>query len=127
MSAALHHVRLELAREPGHPHGSADVGYDLVLPLDADLRIDAEACRADAGRWRVRRFRQGQTDKVGQLKETAPGAWIFDFEPGEADDEAGFRLSEEQFTPGEYVSISTPAGLQRTFRVVACQPLPPRG
>ena len=28
---ALHHIRLELAREPDHPHGNADDGYDLVL------------------------------------------------------------------------------------------------
>lgn len=30
--AALHEIRLELARGPGHPLGRADIGYVLVAP-----------------------------------------------------------------------------------------------
>ena len=34
-------VRLRLAREHGHPQGSQEHGYDLVMPLDDAGRIDA--------------------------------------------------------------------------------------
>ena len=36
--AAMSHITLELAREPGHPHGDRGHGYHLYLPLTADGR-----------------------------------------------------------------------------------------
>ena len=33
------HIRLELAREPGHPAGDPASGYDIVAPLD-DQNLD---------------------------------------------------------------------------------------
>src|SRR5262245_21897839 len=33
LPAEFRHIRLELAREPGHPQGSSNTGYDLVAPL----------------------------------------------------------------------------------------------
>jgi hypothetical protein len=35
-------IRLELAREKGHPQGSARIGYTFVAPLDANGKIDAD-------------------------------------------------------------------------------------
>lgn len=43
------------------------------------------------------------------------GQWYFDYGEGEDDDEIGFRLSDERFVPGEYVSISSD-GKMRTIR-----------
>lgn len=40
----------------------------------------------------------------------------FDYEEGDSDDEIGFRLDEERFVTGEYVSIGTRASIH-TFQV----------
>lgn len=117
MKSPLHHVRLELAREPGHPTGNPGMGYDLVVPLDDEGRLDHEAARAQGVECRVRRFADGQTDAIGRLRHTVGDRWIFDFEPGERDDETGFRFGEERFVQGEYVSVRAPDGEMHTFQV----------
>ena len=119
---ALHHIRLELAREPGHPHGDADDGYDLVLTLDKDARLDAATVSAAPDRTRVRRFQGGQTLAVGQLTRADDGRWVLDL-PGEDADAQGFRLEDEQFVVGEYVSLAQPGGEMRPYRVSLVQPL----
>nr|WP_313632183.1 hypothetical protein [Brevundimonas naejangsanensis] len=120
---ALHHIRLELAREPDHPHGNADDGYDLVLTLDKDARLDAAAIAAAPEKTRVRRFKGTQTLAVGQLTRAEDGRWILDL-PGEDTDAEGFRLDDEQFVVGEYVSLAQPGGDMRAYRVTLAQPLP---
>jgi hypothetical protein len=40
LPAQFRQVRIELAREPGHPEGDTDVAYVIIAPLDADDRID---------------------------------------------------------------------------------------
>ncbi|UIJ73209.1 hypothetical protein [Aurantimonas sp. HBX-1] len=105
LTPSFRHVRLELAREKGHPDGDRDHGYDLVVPLDAEGRLDAAEWKAHQSACRVRRFLQGQTDVVGRLRRKPGGTWFFDYEEGEGDDEIGFRLGEERFVQGEYVSI----------------------
>lgn len=35
------HVRLLLAREKGRPSGDSEEGYDLLVPLDSEGRLDA--------------------------------------------------------------------------------------
>ena len=57
----LHHIRLELAREADAPHGDPRDGYDLVMTLDQQSRLDAAALLAAPERTRVRRFRDGET------------------------------------------------------------------
>ncbi|MGB3536604.1 MAG: hypothetical protein WBA42_00430 [Mesorhizobium sp.] len=42
--------------------------------------------------------------------------WYFDYEEGESDDEIGFRLNDECFVTGEYVSIGTRASMH-TYQV----------
>ena len=39
---AFRKIRLELAREKGHPAGSSGYGYTLVAPLGSDRKIDAD-------------------------------------------------------------------------------------
>lgn len=121
--ARFHHIRLVLAREPGHPDGDIEQGYDLVLPLKPDRRLDAAACRKQADRCRVRRFRDGATDAVGRLAEPKRGQWVLDFEPGEDDDEPVFRLTEEAFVTGEYVSITDADGETHVYQVIKVEPL----
>jgi len=41
LPAQFRQVRIELAREPGHPEGDASVAYFIIAPLNADDRIDA--------------------------------------------------------------------------------------
>ena len=50
-------------------------------------------------------------------------ARVLDFVDNDTrDDEIGFRLSEERFVPGEYVSIQEDDGRQHTFKVVSVLP-----
>lgn len=110
------HVRLELAREKGHPEGDRETGYDLMVPLDADGRLDAAEWKSQQAACRVRRFRHGEEDLVGRLRRKPGGQWYFDYAEGDRDDEVGFRLGEERFVAGEYVSILS-GGLMHTYRV----------
>lgn len=121
--AGFHHVRLELAREPDHPAGDPQFGYDLVAPLDADHKLEKATCEAQADHCRVRRFRNDVTEAVGRIALADDGRWFFDFEPGEEDDEFGFRLGDERFVLGEYVSIQAADGGAHTFRVTKSSPV----
>lgn len=118
----FYHIRLEMAREPGHPAGASDEGYDIVAPLDADGRLDAVAWRVNPGRCYARRFSNGQTEARGRLRHE-DRRWIIDLDPGDAEDAVGYRFGEERFTPGEYVSLTLPDGDQHTYAVVAVQPV----
>ncbi len=111
------HVRLELAREPGHPAGDPTDGYDMVAPLDADGRLDGDALRADPDRGHVRRFSRGETVGTGRLLQGPGGRWILDLDGGDADDARGFRFEDERFVVGEYVSLTLPSGEQHTYVV----------
>lgn len=117
-------IRLELAREPGHPEGSRATGYDLMVPLDSDNRLSGEIWRKNRDACRVRRFREGEDDLVGRLARKPGGQWYFDYDADEeSDDETGHRLDAEHFVIGEYVSIRDEHGKMHTYRVVSVQPL----
>lgn len=119
----FHHIRLELAREPGHPAGAPDEGYDIVVPLNAEGRLDGDALKADPSRGHVRRFSGNQTVSTGQLRHGPGGRWQLDMDGGEADDAVGFRFGEERFVAGEYVSLSLPSGDQHTYVVARVAPV----
>jgi hypothetical protein len=110
------HVRLLLAREKSRPAGDRDEGYDLLVPLQEDGRIDAATWKKHQSSCRVRSFRPGQKDRIGRLRRKPGGQWYFDYEEGERDDEAGFRLGDERFVTGEYVSIAH-GGTSHTYQV----------
>lgn len=113
-------IRLELAREPGHPGGSNATGYDLVAPLGPDDRLSADVWRKHKEKCRVHRFREGEDDQVGVLARRPGGAWFFDYDDSTAaDDESGHRLGAERFVIGEYVSVADEHGRMHTYRVVA--------
>ncbi|MBB5751171.1 hypothetical protein [Prosthecomicrobium pneumaticum] len=121
LPSSFRHIRLELARERGHPVGDPTHGYDLVAPLADDGTLDAETFRAHKAECRVRRFRPGEADAVGRLARRPGGQWFFDYEAGEEDDETGFRLGEERFVVGEYVSIREDDDVMHTFQVITVE------
>jgi hypothetical protein len=127
MSPPLSHfrrIRLELAREPGHPEGSSRTGYEIVAPLDEGGRLSAEMWRENRDLCRVQRFHEGEADKIGRLARHPGGSWYFDYDQARSDDdEPGFRLGAERFLPSEYVSIKDAGGHMHTYRVISVQPI----
>jgi hypothetical protein len=112
-------IRLLLAREPGHPEGSGEVGYDLIAPLDGEGRLDAALWKSHRDRFRFVRFKPGEDREVGHLLHRPGGSWAFHCDiSGEDDDAAGFRFQNERFVVGEYVSIREDDRFH-TYRVVA--------
>ena len=119
----LTHVVMELAREPGHPHGDRDHCYQLNLPLTEDGRIDQQEFEHLAKVCTVKQLRPGEQPRHGRLRRDDVGQWIFDYDDGqEFDDEAGFRLGEERFVPGEYISVREDDGVMHTFQVISVRP-----
>ena len=117
-------IRLELAREPGHPDGSRETGYEFVAPLDDRQRLDPDLWKTHRDRCRVRRFHEGEEDQAGRLARRPGGAWYFDYDrERDDDDEAGHRLGDERFIPGEYVSIADDHKRMHTYRVIVVRPL----
>ncbi len=113
-------IRLELAREPGHPEGSNATGYDLLAPLDEDRRLMADIWRKHKEECRVHRFREGEDDMVGRLARKPGGAWYFDYDQDTTrDDENAYHLGSEQFLLNEYISIRDEHGHMHTYRVVS--------
>lgn len=70
-------IRIELARETGHPEGDADVAYVIVAPLDADDRIDPTLWRKHREACRIARLRPNQEDDDGHLVHRQGGGWLF--------------------------------------------------
>jgi hypothetical protein len=105
LPASFRHVKLLLAREKNHPSGDAGAGYDLIVPLDSENRIDPHEWKTHQDLCRVRHFVAGADDAVGRLRRKPGGQWYFDYAEGDTDDEIGFRLGEERFVTGEYVSM----------------------
>ena len=108
-------IRLLLAREKDHPAGDREEGYDLLVPLDGDGRLNAVEWKSHQGACRVRRFSAGEV-RIGRLRRKPGGQWYFDYAEGDHDDEIGFHLGEERFITGEYVSIGR-AGSMHTYQV----------
>lgn len=123
MSPTLSHIRLTLAREPGHPDGDPGTGYDLVAAVDPDGRLDAAGCKAAGDKCRVRRFQAGETMATGRLRHAGHHRWVLDLEPGETDDQTGFRFDDAVFHPGAYVSLTAQDGGQHTYVVAQLAPV----
>jgi hypothetical protein len=110
-------VRLHLAREPEHPEGDKQHGYDFLVPLKDDGHIDPKTFRAYAEACRVRRFRPGEADAIGRLEYRPGGIWAIRYGADVDGTEVGFRFHDERFIPGEYVSIEGDDDRTRTFKV----------
>ena len=124
---AFRKIRLELAREKGHPAGSSGYGYTLVAPLGSDQKIDADLWISHRDACRVVRFRPTGDDEVGHLIHQPGGSsgafWLLRYDiRGEDSDEAGYRFQDEHFEIGEYVSIRE-SDTMHTYRVVSVEPI----
>lgn len=114
---AFRQIRIELARERGHPEGAHDVAYVLLAPLGDDGHINADLWRQHREACRVARLRPGQATVHGHLVHRRGGSWAFQYEAN-VPDEAGYHFNEERFVPGEYVSVNE-EGRMHPFRVVS--------
>ena len=91
----LYNVRLEMAREPGFPEGNKNRGYNLVLPLGDDMKIDGAEWKKHPEACTVERFWDGERAELGYLERHKKGQWVFDYDfDDDKDEESGFRLGE---------------------------------
>jgi hypothetical protein len=119
LPAQFRQIRIELAREPGHPGGDTRVAYVIVAPLDADDRIDPTLWREHREACRIARLRPDRPDDHGRLVHRQGGGWAFHYDGGaNMPDEVGFHFADERFVSGEYVSINE-GGKMHTYRVAS--------
>ena len=98
-------IRLELARESEHPEGDAQFSYTLIAPLNSLSQIDHDTWRSYQEASRIIRQRPGKQVAAGHIIRDESGTWTFHYEEHGGEDEIGYRLSDERFTVGEYISI----------------------
>jgi hypothetical protein len=122
---SLKRIRLELARTPQFPDGSARHGYEFTAPLDLGGKLDALSWRRARNACAVRRFWPGSDDEHGRLLHRRDGKWVFSYRPGDDDDEPIFRFDSHSFRVGDYVSITEHDGVTRPFKVVTVKPVMP--
>lgn len=113
-------VRLELARAPGFPNGSASRAYLLHLPLDERGLVDEETFRKAPALATVRRHWPNERDRSGYVIRKGRG-WAFSYAVGEDDDEGIFHLESHPLQPGAYVTITEPDGRQLPYRVMVAE------
>ncbi len=119
----FHRLRLLLAREHEHPAGDRHHGYEMIAPLTSDGKLDALAWHANPGACGVRRFRPDEEDWIGHLARKPGGQWYVDYGTPGHEDETFFRLGQESFVAGEYVSIREEDGQLHTFKVASVESL----
>ncbi len=119
----LFHVHMILARTDEYPEGSNAFGYDLVVPLDANMNLDPEGWKTHKEACTVRRFTRDEADEHGLLRHIGRG-WIIDYDATtDEDNEPFFKLDQRKIDIGEYLTVTEADGEQRTFRVVTVSPL----
>jgi hypothetical protein len=115
----LKRIRLELARTPEFPEGSARHGYEFTAPIDATGRLDPAGWTKAKSACTVRRFWDNDEDEHGILIHRRDGNWAFSYRPGDDDDEPIFRFDKHAFVKGEYVTVTEHDGVARPFRVAS--------
>lgn len=114
-------VRLELARTPDFPKGSASRAYMLRVPLDEAGLIDEAAVARRPALATVRRFWPNEADQTGHLMRKRDG-WFFSYATGDDDDDRIYHLAHHPLRIGGYVTLTEPDGSRFPFRVVRSQP-----
>ena len=114
----LKRIVMRLARNEQHPDGDDRQGYVMVAPLDAHGKIDLEAWRQHKSACTVNRFHPDPDEKADGLLTHRGDHWRFHYdEDHEGPDEAGYRLGDHEFRPGEYVTITFHGEAPLTYRV----------
>jgi hypothetical protein len=114
-------IRLELAREKGHPDGSAQDGYEVIAPLTKEDRIDAALWMQYRDVCGVVRFRANEEHRRGHIVHRPGGTWAFHYDDS-VEDDAGYHFQDERFQIGEYVSVGD-GRLQHAYRIVSVEHL----
>jgi hypothetical protein len=108
-------IRLELARTPEFPQGSASRVFLLRLPLHDNGSIDEGEVARRPSRATVRRFWASEPDTSGQIVR-CPCGW--ECRCGQRGQEPlAFRLSSQPLRLGEQVTMTGPDGCELPFRV----------
>jgi hypothetical protein len=119
----LKRVRLELAREPGHPLGSQHSGYTFIAPLDEDGKLDAAEWKKTRTQCTVHRYWEGEPERDGRLTHIS-GIWRFHYPGDDADeDDPIYKLGNHRLVPGEYISIDEDDGERHVFKVRSVDPI----
>ena len=114
-------IRLELARTPEFPEGSARHAYVLRLPLDEKGLIDEAAVTFHPHLATVRRSWPNEPDRQGYIIRK-PNGWAFSYALGDDDDEAVYHLETHPIVLGDYVTLTETDGQRLPFRVVGLHP-----
>jgi hypothetical protein len=112
-------IRLELARTPEFPQGSAAHAYVFRLPIDDNGYIERSAMEHPIENPIVHRMWRGEPDRNGVVISKRAG-WAFSYEIGEGDDEGIFHLEDHPIKTGEYLTITEVDGERLPFKVVSC-------
>jgi len=118
----LHRIRLELARSHDFPEGSPHHGYEFVLPLGADGKIDMEAWPDARQLCTVHRFWTGEDDLTGTLIHSH-NRWSFSYKSGEIHEEPIPHFQDHLFREGEYLAVREQDEKTYTFKIVSVTPL----
>ena len=108
-------IRLELARTPSFPKGSAGRAYVLYVPLDEDGLIDEEAFALNPGRATISRYWASDPDHHGQV-ERHDRQWVFRCR--HKDSEILLRLLSGPFRLHEELRAVSQDGVEHAFRIV---------
>jgi hypothetical protein len=114
LPAQFRQIRIELAREPGHPEGDTGVAYVFIAPLKADDRIDPTLWREHREACRIARLRPDRPDDHGHLVHRPGGGWAF------TTSAASVCRTRSGFT--SRMNVSFPANMSRSTRVARCTP-----
>ncbi|HMM13199.1 MAG TPA: hypothetical protein PKA57_01125 [Parvibaculum sp.] len=118
----LYRVHMVLARNDEFPEGSSRHGYDFVVPLDEQGRLDPASWKSHAKDCVVRRFWVGEEDQRGRLRHAGTN-WFIDYdETVVGDEEPFFKLDRHAVKTGEYLSVNERDGEAHTFRIVSVEP-----
>ena len=109
-------IRLELARTPEFPEGSASRAYMLRVPLEPGGLIDDAEMAKHPAMATVRRFWPNEPDQTGYLIRKDRD-WAFSYALGDEDDEPLYHLRAHPLRMGDYVTITEPDGVDFPFRV----------
>lgn len=117
-------MRFELARSNEFPEGSNRHGYEIILPLDGEGKIDRAAYRKAPELCTVRRFWRDEDDRVGAVRHVGHDRWLFAFHDGTFEDETVPHLAAHVFREGEYVTVREAEGAEHAFRIIIVEPAP---
>ena len=106
-------VRLELAKTPEFPEGSASRAYMLRVPLDINGLIDDAELASETNMATERRFCPNEPDQTGHIALSCA--------IGDDDEPMSYHLELQPLHVGGYVHLTGPDGIALPFRVVRRQ------